>query len=64
MKVYDLVKHKSCDTIGIIISIKEKQGLIKYAYWIMWSDGDISWTTENRIEVLNESRGLSKGYKK
>jgi hypothetical protein len=57
MKKYDLIQSVSLPLeIGIVLTIKNINGMFKKAIWVLWYDGEISWTTENRVVQINENR--------
>lgn len=56
MKIGDIVKWKGDDqSIGIIISFKEKPGLCGPVVWIYWCDGAFKWSTMNTLKVVIEN---------
>ena len=51
MKVGDLVRHKDYHKyMGIVVELGYRDMLIA------WHDGELSWTYQSQMEVLDESR--------
>ena len=51
----DLVATIDGDKIGVLISIKPLSGIVENAYWVLWSNGSILWSTKSRLEIVNET---------
>ncbi len=56
MKIGSLVNMKGDNRLGILVSIKPINGLMGKAFWVFYSDGALLWSTESRLEVINEAR--------